>query len=65
MQEEKNRELVNAIVINENKSLSFIANIDHAVGPKALSGKSETDLKLRMFESILDPKEESCGGFGT
>lgn len=52
-------------MISENESLSFIANIDHAIGPKALSGKSETDLKLIIFESILDPKEESCGGFGT
>lgn len=63
-QEEKGR-LINAIVSSENEALSSVANIDHVTGPKALSGKSEADLRLRMFESILDSKEESCGGFGT
>lgn len=59
----KRGELINAVVISENESLSSRVNIDRAMEPKALSGKSEADLKPRMFESILDPKEESCGGF--
>lgn len=60
----KREELINAVVISENESLSYRVNIGRAMEPKALSGKSEADLKPRMFESILDPKEESCGGFG-
>lgn len=42
--------LINAIVKDENESLSSIANIDHSIGQEALSGEPGADLKLGILE---------------
>lgn len=64
LQREEER-LINAIVTDGNESLPFIANFDHTIGQVALIWEPGTYLRLRIFGSILDPKEESCGDFGT